>query len=91
MRSLAVDRKVMPSAALAFISLPLPVVDGSGQIERWSRYRGFALAQDAGGAIVGPGRVDLFMGHGLRAETAASHLKNTGDLCFLVLNPDAMP
>ncbi len=91
MRSMAVDRRVMPSAALAFISLPLPVVDTSGRIQKWAPYSGFALAQDAGSAIVGPGRVDLFMGHGLKAETAASHLKNSGNLCFLVLNPQAMP
>jgi membrane-bound lytic murein transglycosylase A len=91
MRSLAVDRKVMPSAALAFISLPLPVVNPIGRIEKWSRYSGFALAQDAGSAILGPGRIDLFMGHGLEAETAASHLKNSGVLYFLVLNPEAMP
>jgi len=89
MRSLAVDRSMLPSAALAFISLPLPQVDASGNIEKWQPYRGFALAQDAGSAIKGPGRIDLFMGHGLQAETAAGHIKHSGSLYFLVLDPDA--
>ena len=89
MRSLAVDRSMMPSAALAFISMPLPNVDPSGVIQGWTAYRGFALAQDAGSAIKGPGRVDVFMGHGPRAETAASHLMHPGTLYFLVLRPDA--
>jgi membrane-bound lytic murein transglycosylase A len=91
MRSLAVDRSTLPSAALAFISLPLPQVDPSGRIEKWAPYRGFALAQDAGSAIKGPGRVDLFMGYGRQAETAAGHLKHSGALYFLVLNPEALP
>jgi peptidoglycan lytic transglycosylase A len=91
MRSVAVDRSILPSAALAFISLPLPRVDRSGAIEGWSPYHGFVLAQDAGGAILGPGRVDLFMGLGPAAETAASHLRHPGRLYFLVLDPQAMP
>lgn len=88
LRSLAVDRSVMPSAALAFISLPLPEIDPWGNIGQWKPYRGFALAQDSGSAIQGPGRIDLFMGHGKQAETAAGHLKHSGELYFLVLNPD---
>jgi membrane-bound lytic murein transglycosylase A len=88
MRSLAVDRALLPSAALAFISMPLPEVDPSGRIQSWKPYRGFALAQDAGSAITGPGRIDLFMGCGPQAETAASHLKHEGALYFLVLDPD---
>jgi membrane-bound lytic murein transglycosylase A len=90
-RSLAVDRSMLPSAALAFITLPLPRVDPSGNIEKWAPYRGFALAQDAGSAIKGPGRIDLFMGHGRQAEAAASHLKHSGAIYFLVLNPETTP
>ncbi len=91
LRSLAVDRSILPSAALAYISLPLPQVGPSGNIDKWMPYRGFALAQDAGSAIKGPGRIDLFMGHGRKAETAAGHLKHSGDLYFLVLNPRREP
>ena len=88
LRSLAVDRSLLPSAALAFIVVPMPQVSQSGNIEKWKAYHGFALAQDAGSAIKGPGRIDLFMGAGPRAATAAGHLKHSGALYFLVLNPD---
>ena len=81
-------RSIMPSAALAFITLPLPQVSLDGEIERWEPYAGFALSQEAGSAIKGPGRVDLFMGHGLQAEVGAGHLKHPGALYFLVLKPD---
>ena len=49
----------------------MPRVNSSGIIEKWAPYSGFALAQDAGSAIKGPGRIDLFMGAGPRAATAA--------------------
>jgi membrane-bound lytic murein transglycosylase A len=88
LRSLAVDRSQLPSAALAFIVVPMPQVNPSGDIEDWKPYHGFALAQDAGSAIKGPGRIDLFMGAGPQAATAAGHLKHTGALYFLVLNPE---
>jgi peptidoglycan lytic transglycosylase A len=91
LRSLAVDRSQLPSAALAFIVVPMPQVDPAGNIEAWKPYHGFALAQDAGSAIKGPGRIDLFMGAGPRAAAAAGHLKHTGALYFLVLNPEAGP
>lgn len=88
MRSLAVDRSIMPSAALAFITTPLPKVNPHGVIESWQSHNGFALAQDAGSAIKGPGRIDLFMGHGLKAEVGAGHLKHSGTLYFLILKPN---
>ena len=91
MRSLAVDRTIMPSAALAFISVPLAQVSPDGRIEGWRPYEGFALSQDTGSAIIGPGRVDLFMGHGVQAEVGAGHLKHPGTLYFLVLKPDSVP
>ena len=85
MRSLAVDRKIFPSAALAFFSTQFPQVNPMGIIERWESYSSFALAQDTGSAITGPGRVDIFMGAGREAEVAAGHLKHPGRLHFLVL------
>ncbi len=91
MRSLAVDTTLMPSAALAFITVPLPLVDAEGKIAQWRPYKGFALSQDAGSAITGPGRVDIFMGHGLQAEISAGHIKHPGALYFLVLKPEDFP
>jgi membrane-bound lytic murein transglycosylase A len=86
-RSIALDRYLFPRAALAFIRTEKPVVDSSGQINSWQSFTRFALNQDTGGAIRGPGRADLFWGNGPYAEIAAGHLKHTGELFFLVLKP----
>lgn len=88
-RSLAVDRQLFPMAALAYIALPTPRVDEMGHLEGWQSHHGFVLAQDTGSAITGPGRADLFWGHGAKAETAAGHLKHDGRLYFLVLKPSS--
>ncbi len=84
-RSIALDRRIFPPAALAFIETEKPLIDDSGQIHSWQRFSRFALNQDTGGAIRGPGRADLFWGNGTYAEIAAGHLKHTGKLYFLVL------
>jgi membrane-bound lytic murein transglycosylase A len=88
-RSIALDRYLFPPAALAFIETQKPVIDASGQIHSWQAFARFALNQDTGGAIRGPGRADLFWGNGPYAEIAAGHLKHAGELFFLVLDPDA--
>ncbi len=84
-RSIALDRRIFPPAALAFIETEKPLIDDAGQIHSWQRFSRFALNQDTGGAIRGPGRADLFWGTGPYAEIAAGHLKHTGSLYFLVL------
>jgi membrane-bound lytic murein transglycosylase A len=87
-RSVAVDRRVFPMAAPAFLQTQIPVVDGNGRIDRWMDFSGFALNQDTGGAIRGPGRVDIFWGNGPYAEIAAGHLQHKGNYYLLVLAPD---
>jgi membrane-bound lytic murein transglycosylase A len=84
-RSIALDRRIFPPAALAFIETEKPLIDDAGQIHSWQRFSRFVLNQDTGGAIKGPGRADLFWGNGSYAEIAAGHLKHTGELYFLVL------
>lgn len=86
-RSIATDRRLFPPAALAFIETEKPLVDDLGKITAWSSFSRFVLNQDTGGAIKGPGRVDLFWGSGDYAELAAGHLKHPGRLYFLVLEP----
>jgi membrane-bound lytic murein transglycosylase A len=88
-RSLALDRKVFPSAALAFAETKKPLTDGSGKIKSWVDCSRFMLNQDTGGAIQGPGRADFFWGGGAYAEIAAGHLKHPGKLYLIVLRPDA--
>ncbi|CAB1077526.1 Membrane-bound lytic murein transglycosylase A [Olavius algarvensis Delta 1 endosymbiont] len=88
-RSIALDRRIFPKSALCFIETEMPIVDSAGNIQRWQRFTRFAMNQDTGGAIRGPGRADIFWGNGPYAEIAAGHLKNPGKLYFLVLKPEA--
>ena len=84
-RSVATDQRLFPRAALAFIETDKPLVDQDGTIRSWEPFGRFVLNQDTGGAIKGPGRVDLFWGTGPYAEMAAGHMKHQGRLYFLVL------
>ncbi len=90
-RSLALDLKIFPPAALAFVETAKPLGDAFGNVTSWTSCRRFVLNQDSGGAITGAGRGDLFWGSGPYAELAAGHLKHPGRLFFLVLNADAAP
>ena len=87
-RSVAVDHRVFPLAAPAFLQTQIPVVDGNGRIDRWMDFSAFALNQDTGGAIRGPGRVDIFWGNGPYAQIAAGHMQQRGSFYLLVLVPE---
>jgi membrane-bound lytic murein transglycosylase A len=87
-RSLALERRIFPSAALAFIETQKPVVDDNGQIQTWIDFSRFIMNQDTGGAIKGPGRADIFWGNGEYAKIAAGHLQHEGKLSFLILKPE---
>ena len=86
-RSIALQRNLFPSAALAYIVCAKPLVDGDGTIQGWRPMARFAINQDTGGAIRGPARADLFWGNGPYAELAAGHMQHPGELYFLVLKP----
>jgi membrane-bound lytic murein transglycosylase A len=83
-RSIATDSKLFPKGALVYISAERPIIDDSGTVTAWVPFSRFALNQDTGGAIKGPGRVDLFWGSGEAAEIPAGHMKTEGKLYFLV-------
>ena len=82
-RSIATDHRLFPLAALAFVRTERPVQGPGGRIE-WRPLRRFVLNQDTGGAIRGPGRLDLFWGRGPAAELAAGLTRHPGTLYFLV-------
>jgi len=86
-RSIALDRRIFPPAVLGFAVTEQPLLDAVGKIVRWVPMKRFVMNQDTGGAMRGPGRADLFWGHGPYAEQAAGHFKQMGDLYFLVLKP----
>ena len=87
-RSVAMDRRIFPPGALGYIKTLRPIVAQTGQIEAWKEFNAFILNQDTGGAIRGPGRVDLFWGNGAYAELAAGHMQHPGKIYFIVLKPD---
>lgn len=90
-RSVALDHRILPKGALAWLQSRKPVVR-SGQVVRWQEFSRFVLVQDTGGAIRGPGRLDLFFGHGQEAETGAGRMKEPGRLFFLVMkNASVIP
>ena len=86
-RTLALDSRLFPKGALAFISCRKPVVDKEGAIIEWKPFSRFVLNQDTGGAIRGAGRADLFWGNGPYAELAAGHMNHEGMLYILIKKP----
>jgi membrane-bound lytic murein transglycosylase A len=87
-RSIALDKKQYPPAALAFIQTQKPVVGDDKTIQGWMDFSRFVMNQDTGSAIAGPSRADIFWGHDAYAELAAGYMKQPGRLYFLVLKPD---
>jgi membrane-bound lytic murein transglycosylase A len=74
-RSIATDRRLFPAPVVAWIEGTMPSADGGKR--RFSR---FAVNQDTGGSIRGPGRVDLFIGAGDEAAEIAGRMKHLGRL-----------
>jgi membrane-bound lytic murein transglycosylase A len=83
-RSIATDRYLFPKGALCYVETQLPVFADRDKITGWRAYSGFVLNQDTGGAICGPGRVDLFMGYGKKSKLMAGHMKKSGTFYFLI-------
>jgi membrane-bound lytic murein transglycosylase A len=80
LRSIAIDRAIWPYGLPVWIDATLP--DGHGGAERLAR---LTLAQDTGSAILGPARIDLFVGSGAAAGHRAGLVRHSFD--FIVLWP----
>ena len=83
MRTIATDKRIFPRACLTFISTKLPFVFRGRIVDL--PYHGFALDQDAGGAIRAPGRCDVYIGLGQQAGELAGRAQNEGRLYYLLL------
>ncbi|HTN11251.1 MAG TPA: 3D domain-containing protein, partial [Acetobacteraceae bacterium] len=79
MRSVAVDNSFIPLGAPLFVDTR-DSVDGSP-------IRQVMLAQDVGGAILGPTRGDIFFGWGKDAEERAGRMRQYGTLYILLPKP----
>lgn len=82
-RSIATDKRLFPPGALGFVVVDMPVCEG-GKVVGWQRRARFVVDQDTGGAIKGPGRVDLYLGDDDAAEAGAGVMKRDGQLFYLL-------
>ena len=82
-RSIATDGAFFPQGALAFIETETPAYTGHLGLAGWTPYSRFVLNQDKGGAIKGPGRVDIYFGTGEPAQIKAGYMRREGRLYFL--------
>ena len=76
-RSLAIDRSIIPYGLPVYVDLEAPVTE-QPRIQR------LMVAQDTGGAIIGPVRGDVFWGYGPEAEHNAGLMKSRGRYWFLM-------
>ena len=83
-RSIASDTRIFPKGGLAFIETEIPVTDEEGNVTGWEKISRFVVAQDAGGAIKGPGRADIFFGTGKESAKLAGAMNREGRLFFLI-------
>jgi membrane-bound lytic murein transglycosylase A len=79
-RSIAVDHKLHTYGTPFFISAYLPI-EGL-KPDTW--FKRLMIAQDTGGAIVGPARADLYFGAGDEAASVAGRLRHYGKFVMLV-------
>lgn len=83
-RSIAMDTSSLPGGTIGYLVSRRPEVAGDGTITGWIPLHRLVFPQDSGAAIKGTGRVDIFWGNGDYAEIAANHMKEEGQLFFLV-------
>ena len=85
-RTIATDARFFPKGALAWLTFRKPEFDSpeTARPARWTDASRFVVDQDTGGAITGPGRVDLFWGRGSVAKQGAGAIRNKGRLIYFV-------
>ena len=83
--SIATDKSIYPPGAVALVDTT--IVDGGGGK---SEFIQLVCDQDTGGAIVAPGRCDLFMGIGPEARTLAGGQYAEGTMYYFFLKPRVM-
>lgn len=81
-RSIAVDRRLHTYGMPVFIDVTLPIQSEKPD----TRFSRLMIAQDTGGAIVGPARADIYLGAGEEAARAAGRFKHFGHFVMLIPN-----
>ncbi len=83
LRTIATDKELFPPGGVALVSTQ--AIDSVGRSRPFER---FMLDQDRGGAILSPGRVDIYFGIGPQAEKRAGGEYFDGRLYYLFLKPE---
>ncbi len=85
-RTIATDYTYFPKGVLALLQFDKPQFTDEKATEpsAWAPSSRFVFDQDTGGAIRGPGRVDLYAGRGNVAKQTAAVMKNKGRLYYFV-------
>ena len=85
-RTIATDQTLFPKGVLSLLEFDHPVFasDASEDPQSSQKVRRLVFDQDTGGAIRGPGRVDLFWGAGDEAKRYAGVMKSRGKLFYFV-------
>lgn len=79
-RSIAVDRKLHIYGMPFFISADLPIETE----QPTTKFRRLMIAQDTGGAIIGPARADIYFGAGDEAGSISGRLRHPGRFVMLL-------
>ncbi|MBF0140139.1 MAG: MltA domain-containing protein [Magnetococcales bacterium] len=84
-RSVATDHRLFPKGAPGLLKTSLPILAADKKtVTGWRKEIRFVVNQDTGGAIAGPGRVDLFTGFGDEAESIAGIMKSEGSSLYFI-------
>jgi membrane-bound lytic murein transglycosylase A len=83
LRTIATDKELFPPGGVTLVATQ--AIDASGRPRPFQR---FMVDQDRGGAILSPGRVDIFFGIGPQAEKRAGGEYFEGRLYYLFLKPE---
>ena len=83
-RAIATDKRLFGTGTLAWLSYPRARFDAQGALAGFEPGGRFVLDQDTGGAITGPGRLDVYWGGGEEAARRAVALNGAGRAWFLL-------
>ncbi len=86
-RSIAVDRAVIPLSTPVWVATRAPVIGKRGTV----KWRQLLIAQDTGGAILGPVRGDVYWGDDAAAGDVAGRMGGPGRMWLLLPRAIAVP
>ncbi len=83
-RTIATDKNLMPFGTIGYLEVEVPDFENKVEIppKNWISEPRLVIGQDTGGAIRGPGRVDLYFGSGKKAGQSAGVMRHKGKLFY---------